>query len=300
MDPQELITQLFSGLRASQQGRAQSMQDLIAGAMGPIDAQQAPGMIPVPGVASPFGSMASTFAATLADQLGARGSMAMNEQRLAEQQEAQRQTQHANYARQEAFDREKTAQKLGQLMKLQEAKMKMYDEQGDLDKYEATLKANFATAEKLKRMDAEAAQEKLKTRGTQILKEIEARGKVKSELQKEASSLRESITKKYGESPLIKVKMKKLDNQDRAERAAMQSKWAEFRAQINTFSMSEEEMASRRTALEAEEGALEAKIAQRWSELEETVETEKAKAPVTSVTTQSSHRTSSPLSKYAK
>lgn len=149
------LDQIFSQLQARQAGRTQSMSEIFSDALSSVDSQQAPASMPVPQTANPFGAMASVFASTLADQMGARGSMAANEQRLAQQKEDKARVEQANFARTEAFDHQKQMQRMGILMKVGEMKAKALEDQGDLDKYEAQVKANMMMADRARKAQEE-------------------------------------------------------------------------------------------------------------------------------------------------
>ena len=166
------LEQLFSALRAGQEGRARSMAEIFSDALGSVDSMQAPAAMPVPGVANPFGAMASTFAATLADQLGARGSLAANEQRLGEQKENQQRVEQANFARSEAFNHEKQMQRMGILLKVGEMKAKALEQSGDLEKFEAQTKANLMLAERARKAQEDFDLKKLDIEHKNKLSEI--------------------------------------------------------------------------------------------------------------------------------
>jgi hypothetical protein len=149
MDPQ--LEQIFAELQAKNQGRAQSMAEIFHDALSQVDTLTPPAAQPVPQVANPFGQMASVFASTLAEQLGARGSMAANQATLAQQREDKQRVEQANFARSEAFNHEKQMQRFGVLLKIGDMKAKALEDQGDLDKYEAQVKANSALADKARK-----------------------------------------------------------------------------------------------------------------------------------------------------
>ena len=149
MDPQ--LEQIFAELQAKNQGRQQSMSEIFSDALSSVNSQQPPTPMPVPQTANPFGAMASVFASTLAEQMGARGSMAANQATLAQQKEDKARVEQANFARTEAFNHEKQMQRFGVLLKIGDMKVKALEDQGDLDKYEAQVKANMTLADRARK-----------------------------------------------------------------------------------------------------------------------------------------------------
>jgi hypothetical protein len=77
-----------------------------------IEAQAPPTPQQVPPPINPFAAMGSTFAATLADQLGARGAMAQNQNRLTSRQDEIAKAQQANLEQQNQFQHDKQIERL--------------------------------------------------------------------------------------------------------------------------------------------------------------------------------------------
>lgn len=152
-DPLEsLITEFFAGARSRVEAQdfGSIFNDLLStSAPRPTDR-------PVASPVSPFGSMASTFAATLADQLGARGASAQNADRLAQHEAGRQATMEANRADQLRYESEKYGNQLRIRMAINEAKMEQAKQLNNLDEYEARLKAAGALRKEQIRLQEEA------------------------------------------------------------------------------------------------------------------------------------------------
>jgi hypothetical protein len=168
------LSPIFDQLRASQEARGRSMADVFNEALGSVDSMQALTPMPVPQTANPFGQMASVFAASLSDQLGSRGALAANEARLAQQKEDKARVEQANFARSQAFDHEKQMQRIGVLMKIGEAKARALEEGGDMDKFEAQVKANATLADKARKAQEAWDEKQLGIQHKNRLEEIAA------------------------------------------------------------------------------------------------------------------------------
>lgn len=172
MDPQ--LEQIFSNLQAKNQGREQSMAEIFHDALSQVDTMTPPSAMPVPQVANPFGQMASVFASTLAEQLGAHGATAANQATLAQQKEDKQRVEQANFARSEAFNHEKQMQRFGVLLKIGDMKAKVLEDQGDFDKFEAQVKANSMLADKARKAQEDFDLKKLGLEHQNKLSEIAA------------------------------------------------------------------------------------------------------------------------------
>lgn len=113
----------------------------------------------VPGGVNPFAAMGSTFAATLADQLGARGAMAMNEGRLRERQDMTTGAELRNVARNERAFADRQLKRLQYLQQVDEAKAKQAEMMGDFEMKAKLEQAQFARELRMQQIE-EKAQEK--------------------------------------------------------------------------------------------------------------------------------------------
>lgn len=104
------------------------------------DALPSPKGMPVPAATNPFGRMASVFAATLADQLGARGTAAGIQDKFATQDAQKQHVQEFNMQLQQQADHEKAAGHLRLETLINEAKMEQAKQMGNLDELESRLK----------------------------------------------------------------------------------------------------------------------------------------------------------------
>lgn len=198
MDPQ--IEQIFSEFRAKQAGRQQSMAEIFSDALSQVDTQQSPTPQPIPQTANPFGAMASVFASTLAEQLGARGSLAANQATLAQQKEDKTRVEQSNYARSEAFNHDKQMQRMGVLLKIGEMKAKALEDSGDLDKYEAQIKANMTLADRTRKAQEDFDLKKLGIEHQNRLSEIAAAKKpTKAETDALAQDKEDKLITKFQE-----------------------------------------------------------------------------------------------------
>ena len=123
------------------QGDAMSMMQQLLGTMtGQMgDAAQMPGapMMDMPQQTGQLGSMAAIFAASMADQLGKRQQHLAGAQRtLAGQEEERLAAQHYNIKTQAANMRQQQLTRLGFLEQINEIKLKMAQEQGNIDEIE--------------------------------------------------------------------------------------------------------------------------------------------------------------------
>lgn len=163
------IQELFSGVT----GGGPDFSGAFNQALSANADMQAPAALPVPGRVNPLGGMASIFAATLADQMGARGSTAAAQQNIDQANAASDAAAHENFARSEAFNTSKQLQRMGILMKLGEAKAEALAKGTDHAAYEAQVKANMMIAERAKTLqenvDARQAEQAHKYRMDEIM-----------------------------------------------------------------------------------------------------------------------------------
>lgn len=163
------IHELFSGVTGGQQDFSGAFNQALQANAD----MQAPAAMPVPGRVNPLGGMASIFAATLADQMGARGSTAAAQQNIEQTNAASDAAAHENFARSEAFNTSKQLQRMGILMKLGEAKAEALAKGTDHAAYEAQIKANMMMSERSKKlqedMDVRAAEQAHKYRMDEII-----------------------------------------------------------------------------------------------------------------------------------
>jgi hypothetical protein len=172
-ESQDSILAALSNLLGGAQQAQPDISSLFNEALSANANATPPATIPVPGGTNPYGRMASIFAASLADQLGARGSLVGTQAKLAQNDEASIAAAHENFARKQAFDDKKAMERMGILMKIGEAKSKALEKQGDMAAYEAQVKANLMMADRARKLqedvDARAAEAAHKNRLEEII-----------------------------------------------------------------------------------------------------------------------------------
>jgi hypothetical protein len=177
------LSNMFQGMRQ----QPTDFSSIFSDAAAANEAQAPPTPMAVPGTTNPFGGMASIFAASLADQLGARGSLAGTQAKIQQQDEASAAATHENFAREQAFNDKKAMQRMGILLKIGEAKAKALEQQGDMDKYEAQVKANLMMADRARKLEEDAAARAAEQAHKNRLEEIMAAKKVTPEEKKAAA-----------------------------------------------------------------------------------------------------------------
>lgn len=165
-------------------------------------AMQPPTPTALPPSINSFGQLGSVFASTLAEQLGARGSMAANEERLAAHEAGRRRIQEQNTARLDEFNQNKAMRELQIRMKINEARAEQFKQLGDLNEYEARLKAQAAMRKEEIRMREEAKSRLMKEADAQILGRIDAAAKAKGNEARKTINFRETLKKTLGDDKL--------------------------------------------------------------------------------------------------
>lgn len=173
-----IITGFFNDARARL--NSQDFSSIFSDMLTNVQNQPGPTPLPVPAPLHPIGQLASTFAAALAEQMGARGTLAAHEQRAAEVQKSRLDTQQTNILRQDAFQQDKAKQELAIRMKINDARAEQAKQMGDLNEYEARLKTQGALRREQQKLDEDAKLRYIEASNKaildRILKEIPARG----------------------------------------------------------------------------------------------------------------------------
>jgi len=145
-DPDNALNGIIEGFFNDARSRvnSQDFSTIFNDMLKNVQQQPAPSKLPVPAPLHPVGQLAAVFASTLAEQLGAKGAVAAHQQR-AQQNVEQRQTaEQTNILRADEFERNKAKQELDIRLRISEAKAEQAKRMGQLDEYEARLKANAA------------------------------------------------------------------------------------------------------------------------------------------------------------
>jgi len=181
------IHDLFSGITGGQQDFTGAFNEALQANAG----MQGPTPMPVPGRVGPLSGMASIFAATLADQMGAHGSMAAAQQNIDQANAASDAAAHENYARSEAFNTSKQLQRMGILLKIGEAKAEALARGTDYAAHEKQIRDNMMMAERAKTLqentDARQAEQAHKYRMEEIMAAKTATGADKTAAAQAAS-----------------------------------------------------------------------------------------------------------------
>lgn len=154
---QDSILNALSGLFQGSQQQQPDLSSVFNAALAQNAGETPPTAAPVPRTTNPFGGMAAIFAASLADQLGSRGSLANTQESIAQKEAAAAAATHENFARTEAFNNNKALERMGILMKIGEAKAKTLEKQGDMEAYAAQVKANLMMADRARKLEEETA-----------------------------------------------------------------------------------------------------------------------------------------------
>lgn len=188
--PAESQDSILAALHNLFQGAQQNPNDyasLFNGALNANTAETPPTPMPVPGGTNPYGGMAAVFAAALADQMGAHGALAHTQGQLNQNEADRASAMHENHAREQAFNDKKAMERMGILMKIGEAKAEALSKQGDLDKYEAQVKANLTLANNARSLQEQVDQRKAEAEHKYRMEEIIAAKKVTPEDKKAAA-----------------------------------------------------------------------------------------------------------------
>jgi hypothetical protein len=146
-----VITGFFNDARARLQ--SQDFSSVFGDMLKTVQNQPGPTPLPVPASLNPIGQLASVFASTMAEQLGARGSMAAHQERTSKIDERQRAIEDQNILRKDQFEVNKAKQELDIRMKINEARAEQAKQMGDLNEYEARLKGQGALRREQSKID---------------------------------------------------------------------------------------------------------------------------------------------------
>jgi len=155
-----LISSFFNDARSRVQ--SQDLSSVFTDMLNTVQNQPAPTPLPVPPSLNPVGQLASVFASTLADQLGARGTAAAHEDRVNQLEQAQQRAKQTNILRADEFAQRKATQELDIRMKINDAKAEQAKQLGDLNEYEARLKTSAALQRERQKMTADARDRQIK------------------------------------------------------------------------------------------------------------------------------------------
>lgn len=173
-----IITGFFNDARARL--KSQDFSQIFTDMMGAVQNQPGPTPLPVPSGLHPIGQLASVFASTLAEQLGARGASGAHEARASAVDEARKTAEQTNILRKDQFEVNKAKQELDIRMKINEARAEQAKQLGNLDEYEARLKTQGALRREQSKIDEESKLKYIDASNKaildRILKEIPARG----------------------------------------------------------------------------------------------------------------------------
>lgn len=186
-ESQDSILNALSGLFQGSQQQQPDLSSVFNAALAQNAGETPPAAAPVPGTTNPFGGMAAIFAASLADQLGNRGTLGDVQSKITQQNAASAAAEHANFARTEAFNHDKALERMGILLKIGEAKAKALEKQGDIEAYAVQQKANLMMADRARKLEEENAARVAEQAHKNKLEEIIAAKKVTPEEKKAAA-----------------------------------------------------------------------------------------------------------------
>lgn len=170
------LDEVLSRMRANATARGNEWNTILQDSMAMVQGQPGPQMAPVPNAPNPYGSMASIFAASLADQMGVNGAASTAQARISGQQQAHDKALAENRDLANQSEREKNMQLLNLHLKINEAKMRVAEKMGDIDELEARIKSNFAIQTKMQQMREEAKAAAIQQQTEATLAAIKARG----------------------------------------------------------------------------------------------------------------------------
>ena len=210
------LTNLFAGLRDSMGQRNASLESVFNDMLSQSQSTPMPTDIPTPGPVNPLQAMAATFGGILSSQLSGMPQTAQNVQNTLNQRGQERSTiERANIMRRDEVIQQRQMDRLKTLGAIAEHKAAQAKELGDLDQFEAQTKAQYTIQSNLKKLEQEAQDRRLKTRGGQILDQISARGKFSTEAARIAAAAKvhaQEIVSKF-KDPRVVAAMKQANEQ---------------------------------------------------------------------------------------
>ena len=199
-----IITGFFNDARARLQ--AQDFSSVFSDMLSTVQNQPGPAPLPVPAPLHPLGQIASVFASSLAEQLGARGATAAHEARATAVDEARQKAEQTNILRKDQFEANKATQELNIRMKINEARAEQAKQMGNLDEYEARLKTQGALRREQSKIDEESKLRYIEASNKaildRVLKEIPARGEEQRKTLNYRTVLKTTIDKSKGSDAL--------------------------------------------------------------------------------------------------
>jgi hypothetical protein len=186
-DPNDAVNGIITGFFNDARARlnAQDFGTVFSDMLKTVQSQPGPTPLPIPAPLHPIGQLASTFASALADLMGARyginvGAGAAHEERVARNEQERKTAEQTNILRQDEFERRKASQELNIRMKINEARAEQAKQLGDLNEYEARLKAQGALRREQQKMTEDAKMKAIEATNKaildRVLKETAARG----------------------------------------------------------------------------------------------------------------------------
>lgn len=199
-----IITGFFNDARARLQ--AQDFSSIFGDMLKSVQAQPGPTPLPVPAPLNPIGQLASVFASTMAEQLGARGSIAAHEQRAGQVDQRRQEAEQTNILRKDQFETNKAKQELDIRIRINEARAEQAKQMGNLDEYEARLKTQGALRREQAKIDEAAKLRYIEASNKaildRVLKEIPARGEEQRKTLNYRTVLKTTIDKAKGSDAL--------------------------------------------------------------------------------------------------
>jgi len=187
----EIISNYFD--QARERLKATDPAASLTEALGAIQTQPSPTPYPMPASLHPIGQMAAAFASAMAEQLGARGSIAAHQQNVAKQEASVARTQDANIQRQDLFEQKKAAQELSIRMKINDAKAEQAKQMGDLNEYEARLKAGAMLAREKDKLAQDAKERFMREQEGLILNRVLENTKLQGKNAKDVASYKNML-----------------------------------------------------------------------------------------------------------
>jgi hypothetical protein len=161
--------------------------------LGLIQNQAGPTPQAIPPALHPIGQMAAAFASTLAEQMGARGSVAAHENRVQTNNENIQRVQQQNFLQKQQNEQVKMEQTLRVRMAINEARTEQAKQMGDLGEYEAKLKEGASLARERDKLNQDAKERFMKEQEGLILDRVLKNTKLSGENAKSLASFRNML-----------------------------------------------------------------------------------------------------------